>query len=67
MRERRHSVQKSKLTKALNSGDKEKILDACRNAVIEWEEIGEWPDDWSRWQRALYDTFGSNAPRLGNL
>lgn len=26
----------------------------------EWDEIGAWPDDWSRWQRALNDVLPWN-------
>lgn len=44
------------------------VRDACKAAVAEWNEIGAWPDNWSRWQNALdaqYPVF--NAPRLENL
>lgn len=48
--------QKSALTRAINSGDRDKVVLACRDAVREWDEPGAiWPDDWSRWQRALDD------------
>lgn len=58
---RLYPIQKSRLTRALNIKDQEKrrdaVLRACRDAVHEWNEIGAWPDNWSRWQRALHDTF----------
>ena len=58
---RTYAQQKSALTRALNKPDER----ARRNAVIaevrrvkaEWGNA--WPDDWSRWQRALDDVaFG---------
>ena len=48
--------QKSALTRAINSGDPERVLKVCRDAVQAWESIGFWPDDWARWQRALDDS-----------
>lgn len=33
------------------------VLKACRKAVKVWEQWGAWPDEWSRWQRALDDAF----------
>lgn len=47
--------QKATLTRALKSGDPTKVHEACIKAVAEWNEIGAWPDGWSRWQRALND------------
>lgn len=49
--------QKSALTRAINGGDPERIAAVCKAAVAEWNEIGCWPDDWSRWQRALDDAL----------
>lgn len=66
--------QKSALTRAINSGQPVRVLQVCRDAVREWNEIGAWPDDWSRWQRALDDQYGPSsshpvfqAPRLEDL
>ena len=68
--------QKAALTRAVNSGDWDKVLLAVTKAVREWGEApfnGAWPDDWSRWQRALDDAFmaaggwGFDAPRLEDL
>lgn len=63
--------QKAALTRAVNSGDAEKVYAAVRKAVQEWDtwEHG-WPDNWSRWQRALDDlaTFpGFVGPRVDDF
>ena len=50
--------QKAALTRAVNSGDAGKVVLTCKKTVGEWNEIGAWPDDWSRWQRALDDVLG---------
>lgn len=67
--------QKSALTRAVNADRKNptitsraNLLEVVTKAVTEWESPpfnGAWPDDWSRWQRALDDAydFGS-APTL---
>lgn len=49
--------QKAALTRAVKTGDPEKVAAVCKAAVAEWNEIGAWPDDWSRWQRALDDVL----------
>ena len=60
--------QKAALTRAVNSGDREKVVLACAKVVKEWDEIGCWPDDWSRWQRALDDALPVfEGPRLEDL
>lgn len=63
--------QKAALTRALRSGDPDCILLTVAQTVAEWGRApfnGAWPDDWSRWQRALDDSlpFGT-APRLEDL
>ena len=55
---RSYPKQNAALTRALNSKSADKVKAACTAAVREWDEIGAWPDDWSRWQRALDDTLG---------
>lgn len=50
-------AQKAALARAVKTGDANKIAAACKKAVAEWNEIGYWPDDWSRWQRALNDAL----------
>lgn len=52
---KRYPKQKAALTRAINSKDRSKVLAACCKAVAEWNEVGAWPDEWSRWQRALGD------------
>jgi hypothetical protein len=61
--------QKAALTRAVNSGDRNKVILACANAVREWNQPGRaWPDNWSRWQRALDDCFPVfQGPRLEDL
>ena len=54
--------QRAALTRAVNSGDPDRVVVACRNAVREWNAPNAiWPDDWTRWQRALDDTLPFNA------
>lgn len=66
---REFKKQKTALTRAVNSGDRDKIILACKKAVGEWDQPGRaWPDDWSRWQNALDDAFPVfQAPRLEDL
>lgn len=61
--------QKAALTRAINSGERDKVLLACTKALREWNQPGRaWPDDWSRWQRALDDAFDwGHAPQLDDL
>ena len=48
--------QKSRLTRAKNSGEPLAVLDAVEKTVEEWDGKA-WPDDWARWARALDDAF----------
>jgi hypothetical protein len=51
---------KTKLAKALNEKSSEKIIVECRRAFSVFEQKG-FPDDWSRWQRAMDDAvFAQN-------
>jgi hypothetical protein len=53
--------QKSRLTRAINSKDPQKVLAEVHRTVNEWQRApfnGMWPDDWARWQRALDDALG---------
>lgn len=66
------SQQKAALTRAVKSGDPEKVKAACKKAVGEWENHPDfapgWPDDWNRWQRALDDALGwRSSVRLEDL
>jgi len=47
--------QKGALTRAVKTGDLEKVKKVCADAVRVWDEVGAWPDDWARFQRALDD------------
>lgn len=64
--------QKAALTRAINSGERDKVLVACAKAVAEWNAdypcAGMWPDNWSRWQNALDEVFPVfQAPDLHDL
>lgn len=62
--------QRAALTRAKKSGDRAKVLAACKAAVDEWNYTPGmmWPDDWSRWQNALDDMYPVfHAPRLEDL
>ncbi len=65
----RLSAQKGALTRAVKTKDRAKVLAACKEAVRAWNnDLGYWPDDWSRWQRALDDVYPTfEAPRLEDL
>jgi hypothetical protein len=55
--------QKAALTRAEHSKSKAQVVAAVRKAVREWGQPpfnGMWPDDWSRWQRALDDILPWN-------
>jgi len=45
---------KGRLSRALNSGDCDKIIREAKYALAIFEEKGS-PDDWSRWERAKED------------
>lgn len=57
MKVRTYSQQKAGLTRAVNSGDPRKVTAEVARAYAEWDE-NAWPDDWHRWQRALFDAQG---------
>jgi hypothetical protein len=69
-----------KLKAALTRATKKSYADvlfACTYAVSRWNVWGAWPDNWSRWQRALDDAACKHnhigpreyvtAPRLEEL
>lgn len=47
--------QKAALTRAKKKGYAA-VLEVCRAAIREWNEIGAWPDNWSLFQRTLDDS-----------
>lgn len=51
-----YRAQKARLTKAKNSDDPKRVLEAVEKTLEEWD--GKvWPDDWHRWSVALSDAF----------
>lgn len=48
--------QKSRLTRAQNTGDPLAVLVAVEKTLDEWSGKA-WPDDWARWARALDDAY----------
>lgn len=59
--QREHRKQKAALTRATRSGDVDKLVLTIRDTIRVWDEIGAWPDDWSRWQVALDDALPWNG------
>lgn len=66
---------KAALTRATKK-DYAAVLQACKDAIATWDVWGAWPDNWSRWQRALDDAACKEscrtmlrviAPRLEEL
>lgn len=55
---RSYGQQKAALTRALKTGDPQKVIREVQRVKVEWfAKYGprNYPDDWSRWQRALDD------------
>jgi hypothetical protein len=52
-----HQTQRAALTRAVRSGNVDRVAAACRAALAEWSVAG-WPDDWADWSRALEDVQG---------
>lgn len=50
------SAAKSRLTRAVNSGDPCKVIAVVEETFAEWD-AGDfaYPDDWHRWERARRD------------
>ena len=48
--------QRTRLTRAINSGDPIRVLRVVRDVRREWEGY-VWPDDWARFQRASDDAL----------
>jgi hypothetical protein len=66
---RTFSAQKAGLTRAVRSGDPQKVRAECIRTVREWESnLGQfthgWPDDWHRWNIALRDATGEELDYL---
>lgn len=56
---------KRMLTCAQKSGDPQKVVEACKEAIKVWNEIGAWPDNWHTWNIALYDAAYADARATG--
>ena len=56
--DREYPKQKARLTRAIKSGDTERIVIEVRRAIKEWDEWGTWPDGWHRWNVAYHDATG---------
>jgi hypothetical protein len=47
---------KAALTRAMNSGDPQRVIDHVAATFDRWDRDGvAYPDDWHRWQMAAYD------------
>ncbi len=64
---REHPKQKAALTRAIKTGDPERIAATIKTTVAQWDVVGAWPDDWSRWQRALDDAIGWGRLEISQL
>lgn len=53
-------AQRSALTRAVKTGDTEKVAETIKAHIAKWDEIGMWPDDWSHWDRAINDMLPWN-------
>ena len=50
--------QRAALDQAIASGDPGQVLQAARDAALEWSQPGAmWPDNWRLWQQALDDAL----------
>lgn len=52
------SAAKSRLTRAVNSGDPQRVIDEVTRTFAEWDR-GDYayPDDWHRWEIARSDAW----------
>lgn len=55
---REYPKQKARLTRAVKSGNVERVVTEVKRAVTEWERWGAWPDGWHRWNIAYQDATG---------
>jgi hypothetical protein len=47
---------KSRLTRAINSGDNARVIAVVDETFDEWDAGNfAWPDDWHRWEQARFD------------
>lgn len=51
-----YRAAKSRLTRAVNSGDPRKVIAVVEETFAEWDAgYFAYPDDWHRWEMARYD------------
>lgn len=63
---RTYAQQKAALTRIVKTKNPEKLISECKRVITEWNQT-YWPDDWTKWQRALDDVCGWPAPQLDDL
>lgn len=55
---KQHRAAKSRLTRAVNSGDPSKVIAEVDRTYAEWDRGNYvYPDDWHRWERARDDAY----------
>lgn len=57
---------KSRLTRAKNSGDPQKVMAEVEHAVAVFNDKG-WPDAWPTWRCAAWDAVGPFNPKVDAL
>ncbi len=51
-----YRAAKSRLTRAVNSGDPQRVIDTVTAQFREWNSDNyAYPDDWARWDMLRYD------------
>jgi len=60
-----HRAERSRLTRAVNSGEPVRTLLAVEHALDTWTGKA-WPDDWHRWARALDDAYFEYVRNVDN-
>lgn len=60
--------QRAALTRAINSGEPDKVVVTVAEAVREWDRPGMiWPDDWPTWRSALWEATRDYSLELEDL
>lgn len=72
MKPRTYRAQKAGLTRAVNSGEPERVRYECQRVVrFDWVRESPhtpyWPDNWRRWARALEDAYGYDHPIVRDI
>lgn len=56
MTKREFTNAKAALTRVINKGDPQAIIDHVNKTFADWDDKNmAWPDDWARWERARED------------